>query len=267
MNVFKGQNLPKNFTLFSADNGSGGAFKPLLRVGDMQTFAEGDGGAGDGGQSGAGDGGAAGGQAGGQGAGASGGQAGGQQPFAIFPDEQSFMSRVNREGKKQVNEFLKGLGVEKAEDLQAILKAHNDNIEAQKTELQKAQDAAKAAQDAQAAALAQASNVIRTAEAKVQALAAGVKPERIDYLLKLTDLSKIEVKDGAVDSALVKEAIENVLKDLPELKAQPGTQKAGGDFSGGGQNTGLTMDQIKTMTPAEMEARLDEVMKFMATQK
>ena len=54
--------------------------------------------------------------------------------------------------------------------------------------------------------------------AQAAAAALGVKPERLDYAIKLADLSSIEVGDDMkVDGEAVKAAIQKVVDDLPEL--------------------------------------------------
>lgn len=91
------------------------------------------------------------------------------------------------------------------------------------------------------------------AEAKVQAAAAGVKPEHLAYVLRLADLSGVSVNDsGAVDGVAVKTAIEAVLTSLPALKATPGTPNAGGEFGAGG----LGPKDLKTQI-LEAEAKGD----------
>jgi hypothetical protein len=48
----------------------------------------------------------------------------------------------------------------------------------------------------------------------------GVDPTTLPYVLKMADTSKV-VKDGKVDADALKESISEVLKDLPQLKADP----------------------------------------------
>lgn len=236
---------------------------------NLQMFAE----EGEGGQGGNGEGnqGGDGGQGGnGEGGNGTGGNAGGQggapdkKPAVAFDTEAAFMARMQREGKKMVGDFLKTLGFEKEDDLKTVITAHKDKIEADKTELQKAQDRATALEKAQAAAVTKLEAAARTSEAKVAALAAGVKPERLDYLLKLADLSEVAVNDGTADAAAVKAAVEKVLADMPELKGQAGQARGGGEFGGQGGGTGLTWEAIKAMSTKEVEARLPEITAFMA---
>lgn len=234
---------------------------------DLQYFSDGtgdggqDGGQGDGGQgdqggqpnSGSGKGDADGG----------GKDAGDKQPFAVFPDEASFMARIQREGKKQFKELLKGLGIEDETSLKSIIEAHKDAQEKAKTDLQKAQEAKEAAEKQAKEALTKANQVLIQTEAKLQAVALGVKPERVDYLLKLVDLSEIEVENGQVDKEAVKLAVEKVLSEVPELKQTAVTGKGGSDFSQADKKDLLTFEAIKNMSVEEAEARMDEIMAFL----
>jgi hypothetical protein len=75
------------------------------------------------------------------------------------------------------------------------------------------------------------------AEAKVIAAELGVKPNRINYLLKLADLSGVEVgEDGGIDSNAIKDALNTVLADFPELKGAGGGSVGGAGNPGGGNN-------------------------------
>lgn len=90
------------------------------------------------------------------------------------------------------------------------------------------------------AAIEKANGVMVKAEAKLIAGTLGIKPERIDAVIRLADLSRIQVTDdGIVDVAAVKAALEAGIKDIPELKNdQSGTPgfKIGADGSGAGSN-------------------------------
>jgi len=89
----------------------------------------------------------------------------------------------------------------------------------------------------------EASANARTIKAEAKALAAslGVKPERINYAVRLADLSGIEVDDdGEPDTKAIKSALEQVTKDLPELKGAPG--KIGDPSNPGGGSGGGKAD-------------------------
>ncbi len=52
---------------------------------------------------------------------------------------------------------------------------------------------------------------------RVQAMALGVKPDRIEHVLRLAELAEIEVTDGVVSAEAVKQVVSAVLVDIPEL--------------------------------------------------
>ena len=90
----------------------------------------------------------------------------------------------------------------------------------------------------------QANKRLVTAEAKVQAAALGVKPERIAHVLKLANLDSVKVDEhGNVDEAAAKAAIEAVLKDVPELKGSGAGNEIGGGTNTGGGHGGLSQEE------------------------
>ena len=72
--------------------------------------------------------------------------------------------------------------------------------------------------------ITQANNRALQAEIQLQAMTMsaeiGVPVNKMSYLIKMADLKEV-VKDGAVDSERLKEALTAVLKDVPELKGAP----------------------------------------------
>lgn len=110
---------------------------------------------------------------------------------------------------------------------------------------------------------------IATTEAKVAALAAGAKPERLAGVLKLADLSEAVGDDGEPDESAIKKAVEAVKAEYPELfgGSQSGKGSAsGGDFSQGG-NGGVKRYSLAAMTelarksPAEFAKVQDDYIK------
>jgi len=86
------------------------------------------------------------------------------------------------------------------------------------------------------------------ADAKVAAVEAGVKAERIATFMRLVDLGSVDVdNDGNPDAKAVKAAVAAALKDAPEFKADAGAKKgaSGGDMNGDGGK-----DRPKTITDA-----------------
>lgn len=76
--------------------------------------------------------------------------------------------------------------------------------------------------DALNAQIAEANDRALKAEIKMQAMTMagelGVSASKMPYLLKMADLSQVDA-DGVVNEDKLKEALGEVLKDLPELKA------------------------------------------------
>jgi hypothetical protein len=105
----------------------------------------------------------------------------------------------------------------------------------------------KSADDGSAAKIAAANQKLVQAEAKAVALSLGVKSDRVAYAVRMADLSKVDVDDElGVDGETLKKAIEQVLKDIPELKPTEEQKKgsgfkvgADGDKSGGDKKTSL----------------------------
>lgn len=75
-------------------------------------------------------------------------------------------------------------------------------------------------------------------KAEVVAVQVGANPERVAQVVKLADLADIDVDDDfTVDAKAVKKAIEQVLSDVPELKASKTASRSGTDgheFNGSG---------------------------------
>lgn len=78
------------------------------------------------------------------------------------------------------------------------------------------------------------------AEAKLQqaatsaALEIGVDPKRMNYVIKLADLSKVAKEDGTIDADAVKSALNQVLKDVPELMGASNNTAGNAGFHVGG---------------------------------
>ena len=95
------------------------------------------------------------------------------------------------------------------------------------------------------------------AETKMQAMAMagelGVSPSKMPYLLKMADLSSV-VKDNAINEEALKESLNNVLKDLPELKtkAEEVTHgfKVGAD---GGQKANTNNEELARIFGVKMK--------------
>lgn len=93
--------------------------------------------------------------------------------------------------------------------------------------------------------LAKANQRALMAETKVEAMTMaselGVEQKTIPYLLKMADLSKV-VKDGQIDQDKLKESLNEVLKDVPQLKTIAGEEKPNG-FKIGADTSGNASGQ------------------------
>jgi len=206
---------------------------------------------------GASGGGAAGGGAGdsGQGAGAGGGgqgAGGDSDPVVSFKQSElnkSYADRAKRAAESAVNDLLKSLGIKSADDLKAALKKAQDTDQAQLTELQKAQQAASAAQ-ARIADLERSNLQVQTeaqtarVRSAVELAAARLGFHNPEDAYQLADVAGIEIgEDGKVNGA--EEALKALIKARPYLvKSAAG---GGGDINATRRNgegaTSLTDEQ------------------------
>lgn len=203
---------------------------------------------------GAGGSGGSGGSSGDGGAGGNGGQGGDgkdKQPFAVFPDEVSFMSRVSRDAKQKLEADAKAAGFDSVDALLAAAKKAKEADEAAKTEQQRLADAKAAAEKAAAAEKTRADNIAIRAEARLIAKDLGFID--VDDAYKLADLSGAKV-DAEGNVTGVKEVLEKLAKDKPHLiKAADGKPAGSSGSAGGGQRGGGS-----GKTPEEIAKELAE---------
>jgi len=106
---------------------------------------------------------------------------------------------------------------------------------------------------------AQRDNALRSA---ITTAAARLGVKHVDAALRLIDTSALDIADdGKVSGADA--AMRDLVKQYPGLFG-PGPDNAGNPDTG--QRGGLTLDEIKRMTPAEVQARMDEVQAVLAKQ-
>ncbi len=154
-------------------------------------------------------------------------------------------------GKQQVTEesvlkgYFKQQGLSGDEMSQAIEMFKKDRASKQPD----IQGLTKQAEDATQRAL--------MAETKVMAMTMaselGVNQKTIPYLLKLADVSSV-IKDGNIDSDKLKESLNEVLKDLPQLKQtaeeKPNGFKIGSD---GKEQNSATNDDLARIFGVKMK--------------
>lgn len=82
------------------------------------------------------------------------------------------------------------------------------------------------------------------------------------YLAAAGDLDDLDV-DAEDFQELLKQRIQSALAAKPKLRSDPpAPAKSGGDFGGGGSQDGLlTLEQIKAMTPEQINANWERVAK------
>jgi hypothetical protein len=141
-------------------------------------------------------------------------------------------SRAAGRGQAE-KDLLAKLGVESVEQLEARVNAAKAAEDAQKTELEKANEARAAAEKEAARASELAHRAVAVSRVEGQLRDAGIKPERIPAALKLVDLSSLKVE--GTDVSGVSEAIESVKSASPEWfgtvkhTAPDASQQQGGD--------------------------------------
>ena len=80
---------------------------------------------------------------------------------------------------------------------------------------------------------------------KISELAEGVSAEKLPFLAKLIDRSKLLNDKGEINEDSVKAAIEEVVKAFPDFKAQAGTTTQGFTKIGAdGSNSKASLDDV-----------------------
>ena len=160
-------------------------------------------------------------------------------------EPQTFSADYVRELRAEAAKYRK-----EAQDAKARVSAFEQQ---QMSEAEKLQAAAKAAQEQAAAARAELQQARADVAISHAAAANGVDPR------KLARLVTVEF-DEAGQPVNVDQAVAAVLKEWPELKAATMTANA----TNPQRTAKLTVEQIKKMTPAEINERWAEVQAAMA---
>lgn len=161
------------------------------------------------------------------------------KPYATFPDADSFAARMDREAKQRLAKQAEELGYESVDDMLAAAKAKREADDQAKSDAEKAREEADRAKNESKTALERANARVVRAEARVVASDLGIKGERIAHAIKLADLDGVEVSDdGDPDTKAIRTALEAVLKDIPELKADAAASNGGAEFNGQGEPPG-----------------------------
>ena len=154
--------------------------------------------------------------------GTDGAAAGSKQTYTQEDLDKIVIERTGRAEKSALKSFFQQQGLTEEEANAAIAdykKAKADKAEASRNDAKAQAERADAAEKKAQEAIAKANAVLIRANAQIQASNLGVKSNKLDYVVKMADLTKITIDDsGNPDEAAIKEAVEQVLKDVPELK-------------------------------------------------
>lgn len=172
---------------------------------------------------------------------ASGQNVSGQQSQAI--DYEKIQQMLNGTLAAKEDTALKayfkqqGLSQEEAEQAMAAFKAEKAKNQPDVGEIRR--QAAEAQAAAQKAAIENA--------AILEAASIGIESRIIPYMLRLADLSQAAGEDGKINNETIKNALNKVLEDVPQLKPQ--TSKSNGfvqvGASGGQGNNQSNEDELK----------------------
>jgi hypothetical protein len=153
---------------------------------------------------------------------------------------------------------------EKSARQAALKEAETERQRAEMDELERVKAEKEDADQRAAEAKADRDRVLVDAEAKVAILAAGVPAERLAKALRLLDLDGVEVQDGRFDPAAVRQAVETLKAEIPELFAASGPARSGGDFSKAGEGKrSFTAAEVRAMSAAEYTSHREEIMAAM----
>lgn len=178
-------------------------------------------------------------------------------PVAFTPEQQAHIDaliakqhgKAKSQAEKEFKTWLEQQAMSETDRAKAEAAAKDDEVKAARLEVMQAR-------------------VETTAERL--ALAAGVKPDRVEKFLKLVDLKDLDklTDDGQPDRDAIKTLIDAELADAPEFKGAAGTgdgrAKSAAEFT---PNSGKvwTRAEIAKLTPDEYEKHEDEILRQLAS--
>lgn len=136
--------------------------------------------------------------------------------------------------------YFKQQGLSKEEMDQAIA-AFKQQKAANQPDIQAIQNQAAQAQR-------EAQNAIVERDAMMLSGELGIDLKTMPYILKMADLSQVIGGDGKVDQDKLKEALNKVLEDVPQLKSQQDAQQSGFRQIGVGQQQGAGQPGVAQQT-------------------
>ena len=155
--------------------------------------------------------------------------------------ERIAQERSSRAERAALKSYFKQQGLTEQEAQQALedFKTKREAEEAAKrNDLVHLQDKVAAFEKQESEQMRMANLRLIRSEAMVQAMGLNIRPDRVDYAIRLADLSKVAVDEqGNPDEAAIREALTQVTKDLPELTNQKDETQSGFKLGAPGQQT------------------------------
>ncbi len=136
-------------------------------------------------------------------------------PFAVFPDADSFNTRLSREAKALLKQQAEQLGYPSVDAMLQVVRDQKQAAEAAKSEETRLRERLAALEAKLKETEASARARLVEAEVRLTANRLNVRPEALDDLAKLADLAAVEVTDGRVVG--VEEALKTLLEAKPYL--------------------------------------------------
>lgn len=131
---------------------------------------------------------------------------------AAHKAREKLLADLGYDDPQQLKDSLEALRMLE-DDQSSEAEKHQKEVQRQKERAEKAEANAKAASE-------KAAQRVIAAEAKVQALEAGARPDRVNAVLRLTDLSEVDLgEDGEPDTSAIKRLLSATLKEFPEFGA------------------------------------------------
>lgn len=180
-------------------------------------------------------------------------QVGEEEQPTIDEDEVNRIAenRTARAERSAIKSYFKQQGLSEAEAQEAFENFKAKKAEAKEAEMQdinSLRSKVEKYEQAESEAMRIANRRLVRADAKVMAVTLNIKPERIEHAIRLADLSGVDVDDkGNVDGETLREALEKVVEEIPELLIASKTDeenKPGFKLGGSGGKSTISADAL-----------------------
>lgn len=153
--------------------------------------------------------------------------------------ERIAQERSSRAERAALKSYFKQQGLTEQEAQQALedFKTKREaEEEANRNNLAHLQNKVAAFEKQEAEQMRMANLRLIRSEAMVQAMGLNIRPDRVNYAIRLADLSGVTVDEqGNPDETAIREALGQVIKDLPELTNQKEEAQSGFKLGAPGQ--------------------------------